>query len=269
MFGYAFLVKTGVEFLFSLKFLARDVVHRKVVHVRLDELEGLLLDHAGRLAVNHCAQLLDHLAANALPLLRSLVEGVANDLLDVVKGLDTLAQPEAEVTEPLVVESDRPVLAEEFDGVGNDAVLVPLRELVEIVLVEANEAPQTLKDNLLVPHVGDRVDQADAVEGELDEVAFARRCVKFVTDKVASVLYLLLAWLEDQRVRRLDVVVDDIVWKNTALALGQEEERQLLIKLALTSRWLIRVMDVKDAAGKTRAHLTTVVAVHAKRSSLA
>ena len=68
----------------SFELLAGDVVHRQVVHVGLDELEGFLLNHASGLSVNHRTQLLDHITADTLPLLRRLVKGVANDLLDVV-----------------------------------------------------------------------------------------------------------------------------------------------------------------------------------------
>ena len=133
-----------LAFICSLELLARDVVHGQVVHVRLDELKRLLLNHTSRLSVHHCTQLLDHLATDTLPLLRGLVEGVPNDLLHIIKGLDTLSQPQTEVSEPLMVKSNRPVLAQELDGVGNDVVFIPLSQLVEIVLVKTHEAPKTL-----------------------------------------------------------------------------------------------------------------------------
>jgi len=82
-----------------------------------------------------------------------------------------------------------------------------------------------------VTHVGDRVDQAYAVEGELDEVALASASVQVVTDKVASVLGFLFTRLQDQGVRRLDVVIDNVVWQNTSLTLRKEEKRQFLVKL--------------------------------------
>lgn len=195
----------------SLELLAWDVVHGEVVHVGLDELEGLLLDHANGLAIDHGVELLDQLAADALPLLRGLVEGVADDLLHIIEGLDALAKAEAEVPEPLVVESDRPVLAKELNRVRDDVVLVALSQLVQVVLMQANEAPQALQDDLLVAHVGDRVDQADAVEGELDEMALSGRSVQVVTYQVTTVFDFDLTGLEDKRVGRLDVVVDDVV----------------------------------------------------------
>ena len=80
-------------------------------------------------------------------------------------------------------------------------------------------------------HVGDRVDQAYAVEGKLDEVALTSASVQVVTDKVASVLGFLFARLQDQGVRRLDVVIDNVVWQNTSLTLRKEEKRQFLVKL--------------------------------------
>ena len=106
----------------SLEFLAWDVVHGQVIHVGLNELEGLLFDHASSLSLKHSAELLDHVAADTLPLLAGLVERVANDLLHVVESLDTLAHTQAEVSEPLVVECDGPVLAQELDSVRDDVV---------------------------------------------------------------------------------------------------------------------------------------------------
>lgn len=141
-------------FTLSLEFLAWNVVHGKVVHVGLDELEGLLFDHASSLSLKHAVELLDHVAADALPLLASLVECMANDLLHVVESLDTLTHTQAEVAEPLVVECDGPVLAQELDGIWDDAIIVTRGQLVQVVFMEANEAPETLQHNLLVTHVG-------------------------------------------------------------------------------------------------------------------
>ena len=88
---------------FSFELLVGDVVHRQVVHVRLDELKSLILDHTSRLAVNHTTQLLYHFSADALPLLARLIESMANNLLHVVQSLDALTQPQGEVSKPLVV----------------------------------------------------------------------------------------------------------------------------------------------------------------------
>jgi len=62
-------------------------------------------------------------------------------------------------------------------------------------------------------------------------VALASASVQVVTDKVASVLGFLFARLQDQGVRRLDVVIDNVVWQNTSLTLRKEEKRQFLVKL--------------------------------------
>jgi len=126
-----------------------------VVHVGLDELECLVLDHLHSLAVQLVAQLLDLVAAQTLALLVGLVERLANDCLDISKALDALPHAQAEVSEPLVVEGNGPVLTQELDGVRNDAIVIAVSQLVEVVLVEANEAPETLQDYLLVAHVGD------------------------------------------------------------------------------------------------------------------
>ena len=75
----------------SLELLVGDVVHGQVVHVGLDEFECLILNHLDSFALEHAAELLDHLTADTLPLLAGLVEGVADDLLNVVERLDALA----------------------------------------------------------------------------------------------------------------------------------------------------------------------------------
>ena len=117
--------------------------------------------------------------------------------------------------------------------------------------MEANETPQALQNDLLVAHVGDGVDQANAIEGELDKVALARRALQIVTHQVTSVLNLLLARLQDQRICSLDVVVDDIVWKDSALALRKEEKWKFIdLTLAEVVLGVVWVMDVKDASSE-------------------
>ena len=59
-----------------------------------------------------------------------------------------------------------------------------------------------------------------------------------------------LSWLQDQWVCSLDVVVDDVVGEDTTLALRQEEEWELFVKLALTWGRLMGIVNVKDATSK-------------------
>lgn len=87
------------------------------------------------------------------------------------------------------------------------------------------ETPQTLQDHFLVTHVSHRVNQANAVESELDEVTLASRAVEVVANQVITVLLLHLACLHDHWVSRLDVVVDDLIGQDTSLSLRQEEKR--------------------------------------------
>ena len=82
-------------------------------------------------------------------------------------------------------------------------------------------------------------------------MTFACGRVQVVTVQIASVLYLLLARLQDQWVRRLDVVVDDVVRENTTLALRQEEQGKFLVQLALTRARLMRVVDVKHTTSQS------------------
>lgn len=96
-----------------------------------------------------------------------------DDVVDVWGVLDSLAHAQAEVAEPLVIKPDGPVFAQELHHVRDDASLVPLGQLVEVVLVESDETPERLQHDLFVAHVGNRVNQADTVERKLDEMTFS------------------------------------------------------------------------------------------------
>ena len=203
-----------------------------MVHVGLDELQSLILDGLDSSRVHVAAQLFKLLAGQSLALFDGLLCGFLKDFIHIRAFLNIFPHAEAEVSEPLMVEGDGPVLTEEFDNVGNDASLVTLSHLVEVVLMQSNETPERLKHDLFVTHVGNRINQADAVEGELDEVTFACAAVKVVAHQVISVLLLLLhILLKDQWVCRLDVVVDNVARQDTTLALRQIEERQLIALL--------------------------------------
>ena len=95
-----------------------------MIHVRLEELKGLLLNHPHCLRIYQLFELLDLVFCNALPVSGSL-EGSLKDALDVRHRLNALPHAETEVTKPFVVESDSPVLTQEFDHVRNDFLIVP------------------------------------------------------------------------------------------------------------------------------------------------
>ena len=61
-----------------------------MVHVSLDELKSLVLDHLNSLRVEHVTQLLDLLTAQALAFLVCFVKRLANDVLDISKSLNAL-----------------------------------------------------------------------------------------------------------------------------------------------------------------------------------
>ena len=74
--------------------------------------------------------------------------------------------------------------------------------------METNETPQALKHNFFRSHVGHRVDQANAVESKLDQVALVSHWVQVVAGQRLSVLGFLDVWVQEKRVRGLDVVID-------------------------------------------------------------
>ena len=102
----------------SLKLLLRNIVHRQMIHVRLNELKGLILDHLDRLLTHNCLEALHLFSGDALPIFGRL-KCFLEDALDILHALDALSHAQAEVAEPLVVECDRPVLAQELHNVGD------------------------------------------------------------------------------------------------------------------------------------------------------
>ena len=114
--------------------------------------------------------------------------------------------------------------------------------------MKTNKAPETLKNNLLATHVCDRVDETDAVECKLDEVTFACLDIQIVASHALSVLNLWLVLLQNEWVGGLDVVVDDLSWKDTSLTLRKVEARKLLIHALLVC---LCVIDVEDTSGQS------------------
>mmetsp|Transcript_29462 Transcript_29462/g.28607 ORF Transcript_29462/g.28607 Transcript_29462/m.28607 type:complete len:223 (-) Transcript_29462:1918-2586(-) len=168
-----------------------------------------------------------------------------------------------------MVECDGPVLTEELGHVGDDPPFVPGGQRVQVVFMQAHETPQALQDHILIPHIGDRVYEADAVEGELDEVAFAL-VREVVTLEVLPVLDLHHPRLQHQWVGGADVVVDEAAREDAALALWEVEGGEFLLHgasfLALVPHG--RVINVEDAPGEAGAHLSAIVAVHPQRPAL-
>ena len=94
-----------------------------MIHICLDEFQGLVLDHSDCARVNHLLEVVNLISGDTLSIL-SCLESPLKNALDVCHLLDTLSHSEAEVSEPLVVESDGPVLAQELNDVRNNALLV-------------------------------------------------------------------------------------------------------------------------------------------------
>lgn len=131
--------------------------------------------------------------------------------------------------------------------------------------METNESPKTLEDDFLATHVSDGVDDANTVEGELDEVTFFGLHIEVVTCQRRSVLNFLLSWVKNQWVGSLDAVEQDISGKDTTLSLWQVEAWKLFFHAFLLG---VGVVDVEHTSGKSRSHLSSIVTVHSQRSSL-
>jgi len=75
---------------------------------------------------------------------------------------------------------------------------------------------------------------------------------------------LLIQWIGS-----LDVVVDQIGWKNSPVANWQVELGDLLyLRLGLLVHLRLGIVNVENRPSKSGAHLTAVVMVHAQTSSL-
>ena len=101
-----------------------------MVHVGLDELEGFFFNHTSCLRLEHTSKLLDQVTADTLALLTGLVECMSDDLLNIIQSLNALSHTQAEISEPLVIQSNSPVFREELNCVVNDVSIVSLGELV-------------------------------------------------------------------------------------------------------------------------------------------
>jgi hypothetical protein len=67
------------------------------------------------------------------------LEAFDDDCNNIGETLDALSHAQAEIAEPLVVETNGPVLGQEFNNVGDYASVESACKRVEIVLVQANE----------------------------------------------------------------------------------------------------------------------------------
>jgi len=94
-----------------------------VIHICLDELQGFVLDHPDSVRLDHLLEIVNLLSIDTLTVLSGL-EGLFKDALDVSHALNTLSHSKTEVSEPLVVESNSPVLTQELNDVRNNTLLV-------------------------------------------------------------------------------------------------------------------------------------------------
>ena len=124
----------------SLELFLWDVIHRQVVHVCLDKLEGLVLDHLDCLWINKFLEVFHLFPRDALTIFGGLKCFLKN-ALNISHALNTLSHAQAEVTEPFMVKCDGPVLTKELNNVGNYALIVSHSQRVEIVFMQANETP--------------------------------------------------------------------------------------------------------------------------------
>merc|ERR1711959_816458 len=93
--------------------------------------------------------------------------------------------------------------------------------------METNETPNALQNNFFTSHVGDRVDQANAVESEFDQMACGSFRVEVVTYKALPVIYLWLIRLQHERVGGLNMIVNQVSWQDSSLTLRKVEAWQL------------------------------------------
>lgn len=134
-----------------------------------------------------------------------------------------------------MIKRNSPVLGQELSNIGNNAFLVPRGQLVQVVLVQTHEGPETLEHNLLTAYIGNRINQADGVECELYKVAFSP--VQVVAHEVFSVLFLSKTFFKNQGICGLYVVEDQVSKEACALALRKVETGEVVLH-ARGVRWV-------------------------------
>ena len=216
-----------------------------MVHVCLYEFQSFVLNHSRCLRIHHALKLIDLSSSDAFSVLGRF-ECLLQNLLDVLHSLSALSHPEAEVTEPFVIECDCPVFAEELYYVWNDSLLVSWAERVQVVLMKPDKTPQTLKDDFFTTHVGNRIDKTDAIESELDKVTFSFFKIKVVTSQWIPVLDLGLTWVQNQWICCFYVIINDITWKNTTLTLWKIETWKFFFSSFLVS---LSIVDIENTSG--------------------
>lgn len=114
--------------------------------------------------------------------------------------------------------------------------------------MEANETPDALQHDFFGSHVGDRVNKADRIEGEFDQMTFGSLRVKVVTNEALPVLNLFLIDLQHQRVGGLNMIVNQVSWQNSTLSLREIKAWELF----LHSLWVsLRIVNVENTSGKS------------------
>ena len=80
-----------------------------MVHVNLDEFEGLIFNHLDGLGVEQFAEVAELLSRYSFSIL-SILESLLEDSLDVSQPLNAVTHAQTEISEPFVVECHGPVL---------------------------------------------------------------------------------------------------------------------------------------------------------------
>lgn len=80
-------------------------------------------------------------SSNAFAIL-SLIKGFFKYNLNITQALDILSHPQAEVSEPLMIECNSPILREEISNVRNESLIVATGQAIKVIFMETNEGPK-------------------------------------------------------------------------------------------------------------------------------
>ena len=80
-----------------------------MIHVNLDEFEGLIFNHLDGLGVEQFAEVAELLSCYSFSIL-GILEGLFEDSLNVSQPLNAVTHAQTEISEPLVIECHCPVL---------------------------------------------------------------------------------------------------------------------------------------------------------------
>ena len=112
--------------------------------------------------------------------------------------------------------------------------------------MKPDKTPQTLKNDFFTSHISYRIDKTYTIESEFNEMTFSFFKIKIVAGESISVFDFCLTWVQNQRICCMDMIINDITWKNTTLTLWKIETWKFFFSSFLVS---LSIVDIENTSG--------------------